>query len=52
MNLYEKSKGRPIFQKSWNERMKEKKDQRRKGFKPPFSKNNFQENQQGQSAQK
>ena len=28
MNLYEKSKGRPVFQKVWNEKMKGKNDQR------------------------
>jgi hypothetical protein len=31
--------------------MKGKKDQRKKGFKPPFFRNNSQTNQQGQSAQ-
>jgi hypothetical protein len=35
-HLYEQRKGRPIFQKSWNDKMKDKKDQRQKGFKPPF----------------
>jgi hypothetical protein len=44
-HLYEQSKGRPIFQKSWNDKMKDKKDQRKKGFKPPFFRNNFQVNQ-------
>jgi hypothetical protein len=39
-HLYEQSKGRPVFQKAWNDKMKEKKDQRQKGFKPPFSRNN------------
>jgi hypothetical protein len=37
-NLYEKSKGRPVFQKAWNDKLKGKKDQRKKGFKPPFFK--------------
>jgi hypothetical protein len=50
-HLYEQSRGRPVFQKSWNDKMKGKKDQRKKGFKPPFFKNNSQENQQGQSTQ-
>ena len=40
--------GRPIFQKAWNDKMKGKRDQRKKGFKPPFLKNNYQANQQGQ----
>jgi hypothetical protein len=31
--------------------MKEKKDQRKKGFKPPFFRNNSLENQQGQVTQ-
>ena len=31
--------------------MKGKKEQRHKGFKPPFSRNNSQANQQGQSTQ-
>jgi hypothetical protein len=31
--------------------MKGKRDQRQKGFNPPFLKNNSQENQQGQSTQ-
>jgi hypothetical protein len=35
-HLYEKIKGRLVFQKTWNDRMKEKKDQREKFFKPPF----------------
>jgi hypothetical protein len=42
-NLYEQSRGRPIFQKYWNDKMKGKRDQRQKGFKPPFFKNNSQE---------
>jgi hypothetical protein len=46
-HIYEKSRGRSIFQKSWNEKMKGKKDQRQKGFKPPFFNNNSQANQQG-----
>jgi hypothetical protein len=36
-HLYEQSRGRPIFQKSWNDKMKGKNDQRKKGFEPPFS---------------
>jgi len=43
-NLYEKSRGTPGFQESWNDNMKGKKDQRKTGFKPPFFKKNSQEN--------
>jgi hypothetical protein len=50
-HLYEQRKGRPVFQKAWNDKMKGKKDQRKKGFRPPFFINNFQANQQGQVAQ-
>jgi hypothetical protein len=38
-NIYEQSKGRSVFQKAWNDKMKGKKDQRKKGFKQPFFKN-------------
>jgi hypothetical protein len=48
-HLYEQSKGRTGFQKSWNDKMKGKKNQRKKGFKLPFFKNNSQSNRQGQS---
>ena len=50
-HLYEKRRGRSFFQKYWNEKMKGKKEQRHKGFKPPFFRNNSQANQQGQSTQ-
>jgi hypothetical protein len=50
-HLYERSKGRPMFQKIWNDMMKEKKDQIHKVFKPPFFRNNSQSNQQGQTTQ-
>jgi hypothetical protein len=50
-HLYEKSIGRVVFQNAWNEKMKGGNDQRQKGFKKPFFKNNTQENKQGQSAQ-
>jgi hypothetical protein len=50
-HIYEKSRGRLVFQKSCNDKMKGKKEKMQKGFKPPFSKNNFQENQQGQTTQ-
>ena len=46
-HLYEKRRGRSFFQKYWNEKMKGKKEQRHKGFKPPFFRNNSQANQQG-----
>jgi hypothetical protein len=36
--LYDQNKGREIFQKSWKDKKKEKLDQRKKGFKPPFFK--------------
>jgi hypothetical protein len=43
-HLYEKIIERPIFQKSWNEKMKGKKVQRNKCFKPPFFKKKSPEN--------
>ena len=43
-HLYEQSRGRPFFQKAWNDKMKGKNYQRKKGFKPPFCKNNSKEN--------
>jgi hypothetical protein len=39
-HLYEERKGRPVFQKAWNDKMKGKNDQRKKCFKPPFFSNN------------
>ena len=42
--LYEQSKGRPVFKKDWNDKMKDKKDLRKKSFKPLFFRNNFQAN--------
>jgi hypothetical protein len=39
-HLYEKSRGRSVFQKEWNDNMKGKKEKRKNGFKPPFFKNN------------
>jgi hypothetical protein len=50
-NIYEKTKGRPFFQKSWNDKMKWKKDQMQKCFKPTFFRNNTQTNHQGQATQ-
>jgi hypothetical protein len=39
-HLYEKIKGRSVFQKAWNDKLKGKNDQRKKHFKPPFFRNN------------
>jgi len=44
--LYEEVKRRESMQKSWKDKKKDKSDQRRKGFKPPFNKNNPNTNQQ------
>jgi hypothetical protein len=49
--LYEQNKGRPSFQKAWDDKKKGKMDQRKKGFKPPFIRNNSQAYQQGKLAQ-
>jgi hypothetical protein len=38
-HIYEQSRGRLVFQRAWNDKMKGKKDQRKKGFKIPFLKN-------------
>jgi predicted AlkP superfamily phosphohydrolase/phosphomutase len=37
-HLYEHRRGRSVFQKTWNDKMKGKRDQRKKGFNPPFFK--------------
>ena len=50
-HIYEEIRGRPILQKVWNEKMKGKKDQRHKGFKPPFFINKSQANKQGHTSQ-
>jgi hypothetical protein len=42
--LYEQGKGRESLHKSWKDKKKEKCDQRRKGFKPPFNINNPNKN--------
>jgi hypothetical protein len=44
--LYEKGKGKEYLQKSWRDKKKKKYDQRRKGFKPPFSRNKSNKNKQ------
>ena len=43
--LYEKGQRRESLQKSWKDK-KEKSDQRRKGFKPPFIRNEPSRNHQ------
>jgi hypothetical protein len=40
--LYDQQKSRPTFQKDWEEKTKFKVDQRKKGSKPPFFRNNPQ----------
>jgi len=53
--LHEKCKGRETFQNYWKHKKKEKLDQRRKGFKPSFNRNNpntYQQNQPGKSESK
>jgi hypothetical protein len=40
--LYDQQKSRPTFQKAWEDKTKFKIDQRKKGTKPPFLKNNPQ----------
>jgi hypothetical protein len=47
--LQEKEKGRENLHKYWKDKNKEKYDQRRKGFKHPFNRNNHSKNQQDQS---
>ena len=37
--MYEQGKGSESLQKSWKDNKKEKFDRRRKGFKPPFNRN-------------
>jgi hypothetical protein len=49
-NLYEQGRGRPVFQKYWNDKMKGKKEKGQKSFKPPFFKNKSQTNHQFWSA--
>jgi hypothetical protein len=40
--LYEQQRGRPTFQKAWEDKMKSKVEQRKKGAKPPFFRNTVQ----------
>jgi hypothetical protein len=46
--LYERGKCKESFQKSWKDKKEEKFDQRRKGFKPPFNRNNPNKHKQNQ----
>jgi hypothetical protein len=48
--LYEKGQGRESLQKYWKDKKNEKSDQRRKGFKPPFNRNEPNRNHQDQYA--
>jgi hypothetical protein len=48
--MYEQEQGRESLHKSWKDKRKEKFDQRRKGFKPPFNKNDPNRNHQDQYA--
>jgi hypothetical protein len=43
--LYDQNRGRPTFQKAWEDKKKKNMEHRRKGTKPPFFQNNSQENQ-------
>jgi hypothetical protein len=43
--LYDQQKARPTFQKAWEDKKKFKMNQRKKGAKPPFFRNNPQEQQ-------
>ena len=48
--LYEQGQGRESLQKYWKEKKNVKYDQRRKGFKPPFNRNEPNRNHQYQYA--
>jgi hypothetical protein len=39
---YDQQRGRPTFQKAWEDKMKSKVEQRKKGTKPPFFRNTTQ----------
>jgi hypothetical protein len=49
--LYDKKKGRPIFQKDWDDKKKHNMDKRKKGFKPHLIRNTSQAYQQGKPSQ-
>jgi hypothetical protein len=40
--LYDQHRGRPTFQKAWEDKKKGKMEQRKKGYKPPFFRNSSQ----------
>jgi hypothetical protein len=42
--LYEQGKGRESLQKYWKDKKKDKSDHGKKGFKPPFNRNNPNKN--------
>ena len=45
-HMYEQSKGRTYFRRSWKDKKQDHQDQRTKGFKlPPFRGNSFQQRQ-------
>ena len=48
--MYEQDQGRESLHKSWKDKRKEKSDQRRKGFKPPFNRNEPNGNHQDEYA--
>jgi hypothetical protein len=48
--IYEQGQCRESMQKSWKDKKKEKSDQRKKGFKPPFNRNEPNKNHQDQYA--
>ena len=48
--LYEQGQGRESLQKSWKDKKNAKSNQRRKGFKPPFNRNEPNRNHQDQYA--
>jgi hypothetical protein len=43
--LYDQHRGRPTFQKAWEDKKKGKMEQRKKGTKPPFFKIILRDNQ-------
>jgi hypothetical protein len=40
--IYDQQNGRPNFQKAWEDKMKRKVEQRKKGIKPPIFRNTAQ----------
>jgi hypothetical protein len=48
--LYEQGQGRESLQKSWKDKNNANSDQRRKGFKPPFNRNETNRDHQDQYA--